>query len=216
MQKRVVRPWLAIITLAGVSAIFPAPLYANVIFNNITGNCCGGNGVTGSNFASESLATEFTPSVSATLTDAKVVVFQVLGFGGDPNFNVSLFSNVGASPGMLIEQLGTDLTAPVGGGIVTATPSASFQLIAGTGYWLVLTPFDSNTEVSWEQGGSLGAPTDFTTSPVGAGPWVPVSGTNPLLQFEIDGVPEPGSALLLAGGFGILIALRRFTTARGV
>jgi hypothetical protein len=205
-----VRHWVAVVSFMSALASFSAPLHADV-FTNLTGPCCGGDAVAGSNFGSVSLATAFTPSVSGALADAQIVVFQVLGFGGDPHFNVSLFSDLAGAPGTLIEQFGTDLTAPATllGGIVTAQSSFNPELLAGTQYWLVLTPFDSFTEIGWEQGGSQPVPTDFTTSPLGVGGWTPVSGPNPELQFQIDGVPEPASVLLLATAFGLIVLLRR-------
>ena len=127
----------------------------------------------------------------------------MLGFGGDPHFNVSLFSDLAGAPGTAIEQFGTGLTAPATplGGIVTAKSSLHPRLLAGTHYWLVLTPFDSFTEIGWEQGGSQTVPTDFTTSPLGVGGWMPVVGPNPKLQLQIDGTtPEPATLLLLASG----------------
>jgi hypothetical protein len=184
------------------------PLHADVIFTNLIGPCCGGVGVEGANFGLESLATAFTPLVSDFLADAQVMVFQVAGFGGDPHFNISLFSDAGGAPGSLIEQFGTALTAPATpGGIVTAKSGLSPKLLSKTQYWLVLTPFGSSTEIGWEQGGSQPVSTDFTTSPDGLGGWMPVSGPNPNLQFEVDGtVPEPASLLLLVTVLGLIAA----------
>jgi hypothetical protein len=183
-----VRHWVAVVSLVGAFAILLAPLHADVVFTNLTGSCCGGLAVAGSNFGSVSLATAFTPSVSDSFSDAQIVVFQVLGFGGDPHFNVSLFSDLADTPDTLIEQFGTDLTALPLGRIVTAKSSANPILLAGTQYWLVLTPVDSFTQIGWEEGGSRPDPTDFTTSPTGVGGWIPVGGPNPELQIQVDGV----------------------------
>ena len=151
LRLLLVRHWVAVVSLMGALAVLSTPLHADVVFTNLTGSCCGGLAVAGSNFGSVSLATAFTPSVSGSLADAQIVVFQVLGFGGDPHFNVSLFSDLAGAPGTLIEQFGTDLTAPATplGGIVPAQSSFNPELLAGTQYWLVLTPVDSFTEIGW-------------------------------------------------------------------
>jgi len=58
-------------------------------------------------------------------------------------------SSVSGATGSVIEQLGTDLTAPAAalGGIIKAASSLHPTLFAGTQYWLVLTPFDNLTDV---------------------------------------------------------------------
>jgi len=170
--------------------------------------------VEGASFSPESIAAAFTPTSPDRLAGARVVVFQELGFGGDPNFNMSLFSDSGGAPGSLIEQFGTDLTAPATkfGGIVTATSALNPTLLAGTQYWLVLTPFDSSTEIAWEQGGVPAVFADFTTSPTGLGGWSPILPTA-TPQFEIDGtVPEPTAALLLATALALIAVKRRLRT----
>jgi hypothetical protein len=182
-----------------------APARADIVFTNIVGPCCGGYAVNGSNFGPESIAAAFTPVTSDRLADAQVVVFQILGFGGDPNFNMSLFSDSGGLPGSPIESLGTDLTAPLApGGIVSAMSALNPALLAGTQYWLVLTPFDNSTQIAWEQGGSAPVMAGFTTSTSGIGGWAPIMPTA-TAQFEVDGtVPEPASVLLLATALGLI------------
>jgi hypothetical protein len=213
---RFLRAAIFILLLVSGLVSLSIPSRADVIFTNLIGPCCGGDAITGANFGAVSLATAFTPSVSDFLADARVVMFQVAGFGGDPHFNISLFSDAGGAPGSLIEQFGTDLTAPATpGGIVTANSGLNPKLLANTQYWLVLTPFDSSTEIGWEQGGSRPVPTDFTASPVGLGGWTPVGGANPNLQFEVDGtVPEPASLLLLVTGLGLIVVRLLKTAAR--
>jgi len=199
-----------------ISPALSTNLRADVIFSSITGPCCGGLAVTGSTFSSESVATAFVPSVSEFLADAEAVVFAVGGFGGDPHFNMALFSSVSGAPGSLIEQLGTDLTAPAAalGGIIKAASSLHPTLFADTQYWVVLTPFDNLTDVGWEQGGSVPSPVDSTISPLGIGGWAPVGGPNPDLQFQIDGVTEPCSLLLFVTVVGTAL-VRLSTIASG-
>src|SRR5208282_1736017 len=111
---------ISFVAIGGLSSL-ATPLKAGTIFSNIVGNCCGGDAVNGTNFSSVSVAEAFTPAANYVMTDVQVVVFQGVGSGGDPFFDVSLFSDVGGLPGSLIAAIGTDLTAPAGGGIVTAS-----------------------------------------------------------------------------------------------
>jgi PEP-CTERM motif len=175
------------------------PVIAAVVFSNVVGNCCGGFGVEGANYGTVSLGASFTPAGNYLMTDAQVMVFQTIGTGGDPYFNVSLFSDAGGVPGASIATLGVGLTASVGGGIVIAS-GAMPNLSAGTTYWLVLTPYDNATQVGWEMGGSPLVPLADTTSSTGAGGWLGLGPND--AQFQIDGtaVPEPSSLLLLASG----------------
>jgi hypothetical protein len=135
-----------------VICVGASPLRAEIVFTNIVGNCCGGQGINGVNFGEGSAASAFIAASPYRMTDAEVMVFQSLGFGGDPYFNISLYSDADGVPSDFIASLGTRLTAPVGGGIVTASDGMPL-LDAGTQYWLVLSPSDALTDVGWEQGG---------------------------------------------------------------
>jgi hypothetical protein len=108
---------LVFLVMGGLAGL-ATPAKADTIFTSIIGSGIGGPGVQGPSEpgGSESLAEAFTPAAEYELTDVQVEVFQVLGFGSDPYFNVSLFSNASGVPGSLIDTLGTDLTAPVGVG----------------------------------------------------------------------------------------------------
>ena len=192
------------LTLLMIGAVFrlASPLEAGVVFTNIAGNCCGGEGITGANYGRGLAAEAFDPAESFVMSDAMVEVFQVEGFGGDPYFNLSLYSNAGGVPGTLITTMGTGLTAPVGGGLVKAGGPLT-QLTAGAEYWLVLSPFDNATEVGWEGGGVQPA----LVAVLGADSWANFGGSTSNLQFQIDAVPEPASSGLVAASL-IWIALR--------
>jgi len=178
--------------------------HADVIFSNIVGNCCGGYLVGGSEFGTESLGAEFTPTQNTEFLDAQVVVFSDQGLG-DPRFNMYLFSDANGLPGTSLANLGT-LTAPIGGGILTAT-GPQVPLNAGTAYWLVLTPNNDQTWVGWEEGGSSNVSVGFSTDPNGDGGWRHLGPQ--ALQFQIDGVPEPGSIVLLGSAMLGLVATHR-------
>lgn len=178
--------------------------HADVVFSNIVGNCCGGYLVGGSNWGTETLGAQFTPTQSTYFQDAQVVVFTDRGLG-DGNFNMYLFSDANGLPGTAVANLGT-LTAPVGGGILTAT-GPEVPLIAGTAYWLVLTPYDSNTWVGWEEGGSLNVGLAYSTDPNGGCCWNHLGPQ--ALQFQIDGVPEPSSIILMGSGLAGLAGILR-------
>jgi len=186
----------------GVLIGMGSPLKASIIFSNLVGNVSGGQGVQGSDFSAQgSVAEAFVPTADFAMTDAEIEVFQDQGFGGDPLFNVSLYSNAGGKPGSLLASFGTALAAPVLGGTVVASSPQLF-LTSGTEYWLVLTPFDAGTNIGWEADGSqsvplaLGDPTGNSWS---------ADGTS-VLQFQIDGspVPEPTTWIPFTSGLALL------------
>ena len=78
---------------------------------------------------------------------------------------------------------------------------ANPSLTAGSEYWLVLSPFDSTTEIGWEGGGSGSTPEATPFS--GTNEWVNVGPYT--LQFQIDGptVPEPASWILLGSALAV-------------
>src|SRR5450755_895033 len=106
----------SVIGLAVMATVFGSttPSNASVVFSSLVGNCCGGYGVDGANYGSNSVGAAFTPTANYLMTDSQVMMFQGLGFGGDPDFNVSLFSEAGGLPGTSIATLGVGLVAPVG------------------------------------------------------------------------------------------------------
>lgn len=184
------------VSIALYLSTFAALGHADVVFSNIVGNCCGGYLVGGSDWGTESLGAQFTPAKDTLFQDAQVVVFSDVGLG-DPYFNMYLFSDVNGLPGTPMATLGTQLTAPYGGGILTAT-GPQLPLNAGTSYWLVLTPYDHATWVGWEEGGSSNVPVAFSTDPNGNGAWTHLAPQ--ALQFQIDGIPEPSSMVLMGSG----------------
>jgi hypothetical protein len=193
---------------AGLLGVGVVPARAATIFSNVVGNCCGGYQVAGASEGSEAEAEAFVPGSAAVLGSVSVEVDPEVGFGGDPYFDVLLYSNASGLPGSLIATLGTDLTAPSGGALVPAS-GASVALSAGTEYWVVLTPYDSLSQLIWEAGGTVAPVNAFTTSTSGTSGWV-TDGTA-ALQFAVNSpVPEPESLVLVVSGvLGVVGMMRR-------
>src|SRR6185503_5258532 len=76
------------------------PAKADIIFTTLVGNCCGGSAIDGA--TGVSLAEAFTPAADYVMTDVQVEVVQIIGSGGDPFFNISLYSNEPIGPGPFI------------------------------------------------------------------------------------------------------------------
>jgi hypothetical protein len=154
------------ILLVACACAAVAPLNATtIIFSNLVGNCCGGYAVAGAATAggAVTLAAAFTPGANYLMTDAQVGVFASAAFG-DPFFNISLYSDGGTNPAGLIATLGVDLQATSLGSAVTAS-GATAPLAAGVQYWVVLSPFDSDSFLGWEFGGSSDFPRTLSPCP---------------------------------------------------
>lgn len=189
-----------------LTAFSPLALRADVIFDNITDtNTDAGLAVIGVsepsyfNVVSASQAESFTPTADYSMTAAGVYVAAYVP--GDFNFDLSLYSNSGGLPGSLIETLGTDLGS-FDSATVTADSFAPITLTADTTYWLVVTPYDSDSALLWLAGGNPSAPA-ATGTPTATN-WI--SNGHQTAQFEIEGTlntppvttPEP-SSLYLSG-----------------
>jgi hypothetical protein len=218
--KRELSLFPAILCLLAIGfALLPAPARADtVIFDNVVGNCCGGPITQGANEVDGFVASAegFTPSVAATLSSVSVEVLSVLG-AGDSNFNILLYSSSGNLPGSPIATLGSDLTATSTGGLVTA--DGSVALAAGVEYWVVLTPYDANSAVAWENGGpTYNVPYSDTSNPSLASGWEGPGDTEDL-QMEVTAAspastPEPGTLVLVGSGLAGLSGLMRFRIRR--
>ena len=176
------------------AVLFAGLAQADVVFSNITSPSSTAYPVLGSLFHGPlSMAAEFTPGATFTLTDAEVRVFGLAG----SQFDVVIASDGSALPGSPIAQIGTDFAAPTAltGGIVTANSiTTPITLTAGTHYWLVLSPARSTSYIDWFAGGTQAVPLAQQSN----GNWLSLPAGN--VQFQIDGttqasVPEPISGL---------------------
>lgn len=182
--------------------------HADVVFTNISGPNGGGGTVCGpaSQCPLESLAEEFTPTGNYQVTSVEVVVGPS-GTGNSDYFDASIYSNSSGLPGT---SLGTSLAqsgASAGSVGITSGGVVGVDLTANTSYWLVLSPYSTNTQVYWSNGTGTAVPETYNP---GSGWRTPgdVPG-----QFEIDGTPisaapEPNQigvlTLLLAVGLVVI------------
>ena len=150
-------------------------------------------------------AAQFTPSVSATASDARITVVQnAAGPGpGTPGLlNVAIFSDANGLPGTQIgETAATSVPAPYccNAATITGWFNQPVSLNAGVPYWLVVMPGASDTYVAWVVGGVSPVPVAQTqpasaNSPAGD-TWSSYAASN--LQFAIDSgtAPPPGFVL---------------------
>ena len=106
--------------------------------------------VDGSNFFNQVIASPFTVSQTATLTNAMLALGN---FAGNNNpINVFVETDAGGVPGSIIGSLtqqGTIQPFVTGGSLVNFVCTTCPVLDAGTGYWLVAQESDPNTEQTW-------------------------------------------------------------------
>lgn len=156
--------------------------------------------VDGSNYYNQVLSMSFSPSKTENLADAVLALGNYAG----SNSPVSLYlqSDNGGQPGTTLATLtqqGTIQPFSSGGSLITFTCSGCGQISAGTPYWLTAWEQDPNTEQAWmyayqDQTGNL------AFNQVGSidGPWSLYNGT--VSGFQVDGVPEPGTLVMLGSG----------------
>ena len=157
--------------------------------------------VDGSNYNNQVIASPFSVSTAAMLTDA---MLGLNNFAGS-NSPVTLYveSNAGGVPGSILATLTQQGTIPPFGSmsLTTFTSNMSLLLAAGTTYWLVAVEADPGTEQTWDfayNDATNGIA--FNNSGSATGPWTQFTGVD--VAFRIDGttgVPDSGSSFLLLG-----------------
>src|ERR1051326_16913 len=182
---------VGLITLSGCLAIAMAQGQTVVVFSNLASpdsvHIAQVTGVVG---FPQTVAVQFTPSGNFTLVDAKVMVGTEPS--GGTNFNLWIAPDAGGLPGAFLEQIGFNLVATSSAGsVVTANSIATpISLTNGTKYWLVMTPANTQTGVSWEGSGTSAVPIAFNSSPTFNSGWT--AGGTFAIQFQIDGTATSG------------------------
>jgi MYXO-CTERM domain-containing protein len=215
MQNRI-----AMMEALAVLALAAGQVRADVAFSDFgpgdTFNSGVGWTVAGSGSSIGTLQTDamqFTSVASGNLTTVELAVGFV---GGSNSFTVTLLTDSAGAPGMALESLAlmnVPDNNPSSYTPATVTSVSHPAFIAGTKYWLEISPSDptSDTEGSWSFN-SIGATGLFTQS--GQAP-----GTNTLSTFAVNvaAVPEPSGLVLglmgLAGVLGFGAGRRRRVAA---
>ena len=189
-----------------------------VIFSNLTTpNNTGADVIGGAVLTAPptTWAGTFTANGNFNLVDVKV---SVAATAGDPTFNVFLVGYVAGAPEGISHwrQIGFGLTAPSGGGVVTANSNTTpIALTRGNGYWVVLTPAKPQSRVAWNLAPFPGNTyTEFNHSDPNflffeESGWIGQGGFP--LQFQVDGTPPgpvatplPPSLILSLSGLAIV------------
>jgi hypothetical protein len=201
-----------------IAALVCAPIYADVIFSNLTTPAQdGGVTICGTSTTdcsgSQTVAAAFTPTSDYSITEVQV---QVFAFDPDASaaLNVFLYSDSGGLPGTEIAELASDITAPFSGGPNIIDLGTPVDVMSSTEYWLVLAGADANSVAYWDIGGSSSVPSAVSLN----GGAFQTDLTQPQ-QFEIDGtplstVPEPRAVWLVP--LALVCAAFRFRKRRAL
>jgi hypothetical protein len=224
------------LTLAALILIAPAShSRADVAYSNLPPNPPFYNSTAGSTVFGDvnndgnsgSIAMSFVPNADGTIS--AIVLGVTFTAGSDGNINLSLASNpmtVGAVTTFGSEQaLGSVTTTAQTGtttsALTTLSNPAALPIFAGNTYYLVMTPGDANTSVTWNEN-VLGATSNYYSS-TDLGATFTLGGVFGSDALEVDvsaaAVPEPAtwiSGAMLAGTIALLGAKRmRRSRAKG-
>jgi hypothetical protein len=189
--------WAAVVVAVSCATF----LRADVIFSTLDGTPTGEYQIIAdTDSGAESAALSFQSSTAFSLTG---VTLEFTALNG-ATFNLTLLSSdPQGMPGALMETLGTSLSAPSAGALISVSPLSPLTLAADAAYWLLVTPTSADTLLS--QG--------TTAQSVGISPTSPLA-IQPV-QFQIDGLPrippittylpEPSSLGLMGIGLGLLL-----------
>jgi hypothetical protein len=218
---------LLAVLLAGASA--PASLLRadTVLFSNVSATVPEGSGLiqgAASGYLADAFA--FSPTTTATFADALIDIWTLTSNGPDSSVTASIYSNsLGDTPGTLLAQLDT-ATAPSYSSFpflpfssndtsFTQISGPALTLVAGTEYWLVLTPGDANSVSLYAYGNGATVDVPEATQFGEGGGWSSAAPANVELEIDgtVSGVPEPASFVLIASGL-MLCAVRQFVARR--
>jgi uncharacterized repeat protein (TIGR01451 family) len=235
---------LRALLLLAAAAFLGSSLHAasTVLFSNVsatipaeTGGILGGGSGCSCGGQYDASAFEFTPTTTAAFIDARIDLWATTSTSGsDASVSAALYSNStsagsGDTPGVLLAQLETT-TAPIFPSIpmvpfssintsFTQTSGPALTLVAGTKYWLVLTPGDASSLVFYAVGGATADAPQAYKFPAQNSAWTFSGPDN--VQFEIDGTEQacsysfPGSPASAAAGASVGSAALTATCAYG-
>jgi hypothetical protein len=197
-----------------------------VVFDSISPIQNGGAGasVTGGAWGLVSSAAEFVPSASGTLLGIDLRVWLASPYL-TADIDVSLVQNSpGGSPSQTVLASGmiTATTGPLDPQFTRFQPNTSALLLAGTPYWLVLSPHDPSSSSAWTLSDYPGyLAQTMNPNPSSDSDWAreflpggPGTG-NGLPQFRVYAVPEPSFFGLSLGALA-LVLLRMSRASRSV
>jgi hypothetical protein len=180
------------------------------------------NGTTFSPSFSE-IAAPFTPTQDTTVDSVDLLLGWAAFASANQVVDVGIYSDSSDEPGTQIGDLtpvtvtaALDADAPAVFTASIANVSGPNDLVAGTQYWVVVSPTVDNTFVGWfyNQGGgtatyakSINEGTSWTNA-TGGQLYFDVNGTPTGGSLAPGSTPEPGTLVLLGLGLGA-VALRR-------
>jgi hypothetical protein len=161
------------------------------------------------------IASPFTPTESATLTDTILAMRTRPGTPGINPVTVFIESSLNGAPGSILDTLNQVGTIGTTSSLIDFTCSSCSLLNAGTMYFVVAYQSSPAEEQGWNL--SVGPTTTIYDNAIGSptGPWSEDSNSSPG-AFEVNGTvgatPEPSSIALFGTGVLTLagVARRKF------
>jgi len=193
---------LAILIVAAI----PVAAQNVTIFNSFlpgkTYECCGGQWVVGSSaavasglYGAASAASPFTPDGNFNLAQIDIALYfgQATGASYSSAVTLSLNHDAGGVPGAVIETWTGIIVPPQLGGISsviqTVHPVSAVPLLAGTKYWIIVSPAASNTFLFWNADNVEGkGARGIRAYNYGFG-WIIMNDPNVSLAFDVEGTP---------------------------
>ncbi len=208
-----------LLALVGLAAAFRVPASATLtsitLFNNtgfstlpsslgFGGWAIDGSSLSFNHLTSSPVAAEFTPTVSASLTEIDVY----LEGGGTPDQNGATFAIYSNSNGVPGSQIGGSwtVTAPSATSDLFTIAASGVNFVANTSYWLVGSPAGVNSDADWTTNKTYIGPYAFGSTTSGTTSWALQSGLASDPYFEIEGqTPEPQAVWLAALGLVFML-----------
>ena len=206
--------------LRGLGSVFfllttaSSPLKAAVTYDTLAPDgsyATGGWVVFGSAYGYVASAESFTPAITGNLTTIDLGVIPLGAVGSNTTFTVSLTANH-PSGGPLMSQVlaSSALVVSTTGSFPLTTFTYSGEdilLSANTTYWIVLTPENSNTAISWRN----------STQAISGEEFYSGDGINfqrngdiaTAFRVNVNPIPEPAALALLSLSIGGWLMIRR-------